>query len=203
MSNIENDIKQVLDNNNLPEARASATFNVTSPKGFGVLVTIRSTDEGEMFDLIDSTEKFLSEKGFTAEVKRSNYPAKPAPVVVEGEKCPECGSALVKFTSKDGTKSGVKCSTAKWDFITKTSSGCSFVRFDGSSNPVDIVSEEATSKQVFTIIQIMSELGTPATPEIIHKTFNKKTASNFINKHLGDAPWKPIKKTDELDFALL
>lgn len=114
----------------LPEARASATFSLTSPKGFGVLLTIRSSDEGELLELLEETESYLLRTGFTAEVKRSYGGApKPAPTVIEGEKCPKCGSDLIQFDTKNG-KSGVKCSTSKWDYITKTSTGCDYIRWN-------------------------------------------------------------------------
>jgi len=53
--------------------------------------------------------------------------------VLTGDKCPKCGSGLVKFTSKDGKYTGVRCSTNKYDPVSRTSSGCDFVKFDGST----------------------------------------------------------------------
>lgn len=127
----KSEIDEILAENILPEARASATFNVTSPSGFGVLITIRSMNEAEMFELLEETEAYLVKGGFTPEVKRSygGGSSRPAPVVVEGELCPKCGNALVQFDTKTG-KSGIKCSTSKWDNATKSASGCDYIKWN-------------------------------------------------------------------------
>jgi predicted nucleic-acid-binding Zn-ribbon protein len=120
---------------------ASVTYNITSPAGFGLLLTIRRGDEGELLDVMQDTEKYLKDKGYTPEVKRSfggGGGAKPKDFV-EGETCPKCGSPLVKVTYKDKQtgedKTLIKCSTQKYDFMTKTVSGCDYTRFEDKPTP--------------------------------------------------------------------
>lgn len=124
-------------NTPLPEARASVTYNMTSPKGFGVLFTMRSGNEAELMEMMEETEEYLVKKGYTAEVRRS-FGAKPKEIV-EGEKCPKCGADLIKITAKG--RPAVKCSMSKYDFMTKTASGCDYFKY------TDISSEPATPKQ--------------------------------------------------------
>lgn len=107
---------------------ASVTYNVTSPTGFGLLLTVRRDDEGELFEVMKDIENFLIDNKYTPEIKRTFGGAKPKEIV-EGEKCPKCGSPLNKFTTKTG-KTGVQCSTRKYDFTTKTTSGCDYIKWD-------------------------------------------------------------------------
>lgn len=44
------------------------------------------------------------------------------------ENCPDCGEPLVLFTTNAGKKMK-KCSTAGWDRITKTATGCKYVQW--------------------------------------------------------------------------
>jgi hypothetical protein len=119
---------------------ASVTYSVTSPAGYGLLLTIRRDDEGALLDVMQDTEKYLSDKGYTPEVKRSfgSGGGKPKDIV-EGEKCPKCGSPLVKVTYKDKKtgedKTLIKCSTQKYNFETKQSSGCDYVKFEDKPTP--------------------------------------------------------------------
>ena len=116
--------------NRTPEAKSSVSYSLVSKNGFPFIFTVRDNDELNLLESMDELEKTFVSRGYQADKK--SFPAK-VKEVVEGEKCPKCGSDLIKFTSKDGTKSGVKCSTSRYDFMTKTSSGCDFVRFDGSA----------------------------------------------------------------------
>src|SRR3972149_6869599 len=78
---------------------ASVTYNVTSPTGFGLLLTVRRDDEAELFEVMKDIENFLIDNKYTPEIKRTFGGAKPKEVV-EGEKCPKCGSPLVRFETK-------------------------------------------------------------------------------------------------------
>jgi len=49
------------------------------------------------------------------------------------EDCPKCGSKLVLFTTAAGKKLK-KCSTATWDYETKTAGGCDYVEWLRSEN---------------------------------------------------------------------
>ena len=44
------------------------------------------------------------------------------------EKCPQCGEALVLYTTANG-KSMEKCSTAGWDRATKQATGCTYIKW--------------------------------------------------------------------------
>ena len=44
------------------------------------------------------------------------------------EKCPDCGEALVLYTTAAGKKMK-KCSTAGWDKTTRTATGCKYVQW--------------------------------------------------------------------------
>lgn len=152
MNKAEKEIDELLKEDVLPEARLSISYSLISPNGFPVIVTMRSMHDDEMIEILKVVDNELKEGGFTADRKVSAFPLKVKPVV-EGENCPKCGSPLVRFTSKDGTKSGVRCSTNKFDFITKTASGCDFVRFDDKNGTGGIVApskgiEPATENQM-------------------------------------------------------
>ena len=106
---------------------ASVTYNVTSPTGFGLLLTVRRDDEAELFEVMKDIENFLIDNKYTPEIKRTFGGAKPKEVT--GDKCPKCGNDVVKFTTKTG-KTGVQCSTRKYDFTTKTTTGCDYIKWD-------------------------------------------------------------------------
>ena len=121
----------------MPEAKSSVSYSLQSKGGFPFIFTVRETDESKLLDLMDELEVGFVTRGFSPERKIvGGFQPKPAPVPT-GEKCPTCGADLIKFTSKDGTKSGVKCSTAKYDWATKTASGCQFVRWNDADTSVD------------------------------------------------------------------
>jgi predicted Zn-ribbon and HTH transcriptional regulator len=118
---------------NMPEAVSSVTYSLTTPAGFGILLTVKRNDENELLKVMKDMDVYLKGLGYTPKAEKSGYTPKPKEIV-QGETCPKCGSSLVKFTTKDGLKSGVKCSTAKWDFVNKVKIGCDFVRWDKQTN---------------------------------------------------------------------
>ena len=73
--------------------------------------------------LIDTAQLKAISKGFKYHEKKSNFPAKKVAEFIEGKACPKCGEKLVKGVGKVAEK----CSTNKYDFTTKTSSGCDYV----------------------------------------------------------------------------
>lgn len=125
------EIEGYFDKDKMPEATSSVTYNLVSKDGYPLLFTVRRNDEAELFELMIDLESSFSTRGYTADNKRGS--AKQVPLVA-GVVCPKCGSPLVSFTSKDGTKSGVKCSTAKWDFDNKVATGCDYVKWDNTPN---------------------------------------------------------------------
>lgn len=127
----------------MPEAKSSVTYSLVSKAGFPLLFTVRSQSEAELLELMSDLETGFTKRGYTPKVERSFGGAKPKEVV-EGEKCPECGSPIIKFTTKDG-KQAVKCSTARYDFNTKVASGCKYFKYLDAPNSID---EPATPAQI-------------------------------------------------------
>jgi hypothetical protein len=125
----------------MPEAVASVSYNIVTPNGYPIIFTMRGVSESSLFERMDSIEVFMKDAGYTPEVKRTFAGAKPKEFV--DEKCPKCGSPLVIITTKDGKKAH-KCSTAKWDYMTKTASGCDYFKY----LDVELPLEPATEKQM-------------------------------------------------------
>jgi hypothetical protein len=111
----------------MPEAKSSVTYSLVSKTGFPLLFTVRSQSEAELLELMSDLETGFTKRGYTPKVERSFGGVKPVQIV-EGEKCPDCGAPIIKFSTKDG-RQAVKCSTAKYDFNTKTASGCKYFKY--------------------------------------------------------------------------
>jgi hypothetical protein len=151
------------------DARASVTYNVTSSKGYGLLLTVRRDDEAELFELMKDIESFLIKEGYTPEVKKSFGGAKP--IETTDEKCPKCSNPLVKITTKDG-KQAYKCSTSRWDYATKTSSGCDYFKYLDA--PVDDEPASPKQKELLMDKGLWEDKMTKAqATELISKTLSK------------------------------
>lgn len=92
-------------------------WNLTLRKG------ISASEIDNVLSLIDTAQLKAISKGFKYHEKKSNFPAKKSLEFIEGKVCPKCGEKLVKGVGKVAEK----CSTNKYDFTTKTSSGCDYV----------------------------------------------------------------------------
>lgn len=120
------------------EAPTSATYKLTSPKGFGVLFTVRGDDSKELLQEMITIESSLVDLGY--QVATQSYGrGKPKDIEwVEGRTCPKDGGRIQKITTKGG-KVLFQCENRKYDFTTKTTSGCDFVEWQedvGSGEPV-------------------------------------------------------------------
>ena len=110
----------------------SVTFSITDSQGFDLLYTIREKDTDKNFpQRVTDTSKMLSVEGYKPKVK----PVYNKPPYVKKEKdyitdrvCPQDGGKLYKLLTKTG-KTMIKCDNSKWDFTTKTASGCDFVEW--------------------------------------------------------------------------
>ena len=116
------------DKSTLPEAPSSVTYSVER-KGFNILFTVRASSGAELLEQMEVIEEHLLDKGYSPQKPKfsggsSNY-AKKEVVYLDGVKCPDCGERVVEQMTKDG-KMAYKCATQKWDFKTKTSTGCKF-----------------------------------------------------------------------------
>lgn len=112
-----------------------ATFSLKTKEGYGVLLTVDEGTTQKTLDTFLMTLEALSSKlkegGWTVKEEGRpaprSFPPKKEITYVEGEVCPKCGSKLVEVETKKGKL--VKCSTSKYDWQTKTASGCDFVRW--------------------------------------------------------------------------
>lgn len=137
----------------MPEATSSVTYNLVSKNGFPLLFTVRRNDEAELLEVMADLEESLSTRGYTSD-KRSYTPKQTTLPVDTGEKCPKCGSPLVKFTTKTG-KSGIQCSTRHYDGVSKTTTGCEYIKWDDTPNSTGTTtgSSEPTQNQVDLLIK--------------------------------------------------
>lgn len=113
--------------NQSAEAPASVTYSLLH-NGYNMLFTVRGDSGMALLESMDVIESKLTEKGYKPQEKKV-FGNKSAPNYVEGRKCPDCGQPLVAGTTKDGKKF-IKCSTQKYDFMTKTTSGCKFTEWE-------------------------------------------------------------------------
>jgi hypothetical protein len=115
----------------MPEAKSSVSYSLYSKDGFSLIFTVRSSDEGMLLELMTDLEKSLIKRGYSPKLGSAKPVEKEVtPTVAKTDICPKCDSPLVRFVSKDGTKSGMKCSTATYDWAAKTAGGCDYVKWD-------------------------------------------------------------------------
>ena len=132
----------------MPEAVASVNFKTTDPNGFDMQFTLRASKETALLDRLEDFIGGLMTTGYKPEVKKSfGGRTGASKEYVEGRTCPKCGEKLIYFEAKG--KKHIKCSTAKYDWTTKTSSGCDFIEWaqdDGYSSGSS--SDRATPAQM-------------------------------------------------------
>lgn len=161
----------------MPEAKSSVSYSLVSKDGFDLIFTVRSSDEAELMEEMETMEKHFITSGYAPRVRGSvTKTAEPARTGGT-DKCPKCGSDLITFTSKDGTKSGMKCSTSKWNPYTKTASGCDYVKFDD-----DISSGNKSSTQRATEAQMNLLKDKDLWREGMTKEDASKTIAQLLNK---------------------
>jgi hypothetical protein len=112
----------------MPEAPLSIHID-TYYKGFHSGITIRLPDNkvipsSRITTMIDNLIFQGFKPSWNEDTNKAQTPAK----VMEATAglCPKCGSPLVEAKKKDGT-SYIKCSTNKWNKITKQATGCDYV----------------------------------------------------------------------------
>jgi hypothetical protein len=113
--------------NTSTESPTSVTYSLVTPSGFPILFTMRDEKVNELISKMEMLEQSLLKKGYKPQEKRSFGEKKPLEIV-PNRKCPTCGADLVYTSLKDGRRM-IKCSTQKYDFMTKTSSGCPYVEW--------------------------------------------------------------------------
>lgn len=111
----------------LPEAPASVTYSITTAGGYPALFTIREMSGLVLIEKMGAIEKKFVELGYKPQVKQS-FGKEPKHVEYATYQCPQCGSKVVKETTKSG-KLVEKCETNKYDYLTKQSTGCSYTKW--------------------------------------------------------------------------
>lgn len=109
-----------------PEALASNTFKVRSAKGFEHLFTVRDDSVSTLIEKIETLEDALLAKGWIPLEQNAKFPKKETEFV-EGKVCPKDGGKLKIISSKKDGKTYWTCENGKYDYLTKTTSGCNFI----------------------------------------------------------------------------
>jgi len=160
--------------NDFNEARASVTYSLNTQAGFPILFTMRGNDEDDLLNRMAVQEQYFASNGFTAQAKRGYSSYKKEVEYVPDRTCPKCGSKLIYFEAKG--KKHIKCSTAKYDWKTKQSSGCDFVEWSDSA-------PSGTGKEMATPAQ--KKLIMDKWPELWLEGMTKVQASEIINSNLN------------------
>lgn len=113
------------------EANSSVTFNIQTKEGYKALFSVRGDSGEELLKLMPNIIAEFQRQGIVPQPDRVFGGGRPKeePKVVEGRKCPKCGNPLVEVKTKTG-KTFVKCSTQKYDFATKTTTGCDYISWN-------------------------------------------------------------------------
>src|SRR3990167_9162467 len=114
---------------NFTDAPVSLNIQVITPQGFLGQITFRGDDWDKIKDAFLIEEKNLMTDGFKPQPVRTFGGPRPEKKIeyVEGRVCPKCKNQLVYFEAKG--KKHIKCSTSKYDWKTKTNSGCDFIEW--------------------------------------------------------------------------
>lgn len=116
-----------VDQSEIPEAVASVTYSIKSPLGFPALFTVRKSSGQTLIEAMTVIEKILVEKGYKPQEKMFGGVKKEI-VYVENQFCPTCGGRLIEGQAKNGKKYW-KCEHQKYDFQTKSVSGCTYIEW--------------------------------------------------------------------------
>ena len=101
--------------------------NYKRTDGFEVSLTLRGVDLSTVATNLDTAIKGVIAKGGTPVSRQSKgYPPKVVDYVV-GRVCPLDGGKLIN--PPVGTNRPIKCENGKYDFTTKTTSGCTFIEW--------------------------------------------------------------------------
>jgi predicted RNA-binding Zn-ribbon protein involved in translation (DUF1610 family) len=112
----------------LPEAPAVAFTNIKTPNGFSWGVTLRAETGNELVVKMEKFEKFCNLTHWEAlELRSSGFKKEAKAIEYADYTCPKCGKRVVIAETSKGKVE--KCETQKYDFKTKTSSGCDYVKW--------------------------------------------------------------------------
>lgn len=146
------------DQEKMPEAIASATYQIESPNGFQYLFTVRGTDETNLLERMGDLEQYFMAGGFKPQrgsIKTSIAPKKktttPEKTTTSDKKvCPKCGGKLLYKTTKNG-ENFVECENREYDYETQEASGCPYIKWNVKAPSAS--GEPATKKQKDFILE--------------------------------------------------
>lgn len=143
----------------MEEARAIVFFKHYDNEGQEENWTLRSTDENDLLNRVREFKAVLkTDSGTTPPAQKKAEKPQLKPNLQKNLACPECGSPLVEFKTKDG-RTHLKCSTAGWDNVNKKATGCSYVKWSDDEGGVKPRSgNEATPAQKKVITNNWPEL---------------------------------------------
>lgn len=106
--------------------------NYKRTDGFEVSLTLRGTNVSTVATELNKSIETIKANGGTPVSRQSKgYPPKVVDYVV-GRVCPLDGGKLIN--PPVGTNRPIKCENGKYDFITKTTSGCTFTEWANTAN---------------------------------------------------------------------
>jgi len=107
------------------DAPASVTYSITSKNGYNILFTVRAESGLDLLETMDSVEKKLIAKEYKPQIKPTFGQKKEIEYVPE-KLCPVDSGKLKVIHSKDN-KTYWTCENGKYDYATKTTTGCKFI----------------------------------------------------------------------------
>lgn len=158
------------------EAPSSVSYSIKTSGGFPCLFTMRAENEEDLLNRMAVQEQYFISNGFTPDIKSWGSKPKKEVEEVQGRACPKCGAKLVYFESK-GLKH-IKCSTQKWDFTTKKTTGCDFVEW--ADAPTGAVVTQSMSGGVMGATLAQKNLILDKWPELWKEGMSKAEASDVI-----------------------
>jgi len=163
------------------EAPSSVSYSIKTANGFPCIFTMRAENEEDLLNRMAVQEAYFLSNGFTADIKSWNKPKKEVEEV-PNRSCPKCGAKLVYFESK-GLKH-IKCSTQKWDFNTKKTTGCDFVEWsDAGQTPTGEVVTQPSVNGVMLASLAQKNLIMDKWPNLWHEGMTKPEASQVIQNN--------------------
>src|ERR1035437_6163780 len=114
------------------EAPVVAFTNYKRTDNFEVSVTFRGTDIADVMKKLNDAIEGIKKNGGTPLSRNRTFPPKAEPKYVQGEVCPLDGGKLIE--PQPGSNRPIKCENARYDFQTKTSSGCAYVKWPNQNN---------------------------------------------------------------------
>lgn len=115
------------------EAPVSMTFSITTKGGFNTLFTVRGESYTSAINAIADIEAKLLKAECKPQIKPVYGGKQAAPKEYANYPCPVCGSKVVIKNTKIGRIE--ECEKRIFDFKTKVTSGCSYIKYPNPQKP--------------------------------------------------------------------